>query len=144
MEHDELTRVLTAHAAWLQGDPDGKRADLSRANLGGVNLGEADLGGANLREANLGGAYLGGVYLYAARGIIRVGPLGSRGDELYAVAWEDGPRVKTGCFWGTAEEFLTAVGETHGDNKHARAYRAAAELIRVWAAAEEVRDAPAG
>ena len=37
-------------------------------------------------------------------------------------------KVKCGCFTGTVAEFLEKVEETHGDNKHAKAYRLAAEL----------------
>ncbi len=32
--------------------------------------------------------------------------------------------VATGCFFGTKKEFLKKVKETHGDNKHAKKYRA--------------------
>jgi hypothetical protein len=108
-------------------------ADLSGADLSGAYLRGAYLSGADLSGADLRGAYLRGADLGKAVGVLRLGPLGSRGDDLYAVQWEDGPRVKAGCFWGTLPEFLAAVEETHGDNEYGRAYRAAAELIRVWA-----------
>jgi predicted RNA-binding Zn-ribbon protein involved in translation (DUF1610 family) len=37
----------------------------------------------------------------------------------------------SGCFTGTLDDFLAKVTETHGDNKHAAAYRLAAELAKV-------------
>ena len=45
--------ILDKHAAWLRGEPEGVKADLTGANLTG-----ADLSGANLFEANLSGAHL--------------------------------------------------------------------------------------
>lgn len=69
----KLKIVLAKHAAWLNGEDGGKRADLSGANLrdtelSGVNLRNAnlrdtDLWGANLRDVNLSGADLWGANL---------------------------------------------------------------------------------
>lgn len=39
--------------------------------------------------------------------------------------------VKCGCFTGTIDDFLEAVNETHGENKHAKVYKLACELARV-------------
>jgi hypothetical protein len=50
---DELEVFLRKHKLWLDGDPDGVRADLR-----GANLSEADLSEANLSEADLRGADL--------------------------------------------------------------------------------------
>ncbi len=55
--------ILDKHAAWLRGEPEGVKADLTGANLTGAdltgaNLTGADLSGANLFEANLSGAHL--------------------------------------------------------------------------------------
>lgn len=66
MENEELKKILEQHKLWLDGDPDGKRANLYGANLRGANLCGADLCGANLREANLCGANLCGADLYGA------------------------------------------------------------------------------
>jgi len=81
MTKQELNKVLELHKLWLQGDPKGKRANLSgayltgaylsEANLYGANLSEANLSEANLSEANLSEAYLyganlSGAYLYGA------------------------------------------------------------------------------
>ena len=77
----ELKDILEKHFLWLEGDPNGERADLSEANLSGVNLCRvdlhmanlygADLSMANLSMANLSGtnirgANLRGTYLYGA------------------------------------------------------------------------------
>ena len=63
-----LKEALDAHAAWVRGEPEGKRAnlrdaDLRRANLSGANLSGANLRGANLRGANLRDADLSGADL---------------------------------------------------------------------------------
>ena len=51
-----------------------------------------------------------------------ISPLGSRNSALTIVKGQD--FVATGCFFGTKKEFLKKVKETHGDNKHAKMYRA--------------------
>ena len=105
-------------------------ADLSEANLRGADLSWADLSGANLYMANLRGANL-----CMAKGILAIGPGGSRGDMLYAVAHDDGPRIMAGCFWGTVAEFRDKANETHGDNEHAAYYEACIAMIEAWYAA---------
>ena len=107
-------------------------ADLSGADLSEANLDWADLHGANLYGANLRGANLRGAHLYGARGILAIGPGGSRVDMLYAVAHDDGPRIGTGCFWGTVAEFRQSVNETHGENKHGAYYTACIAMIEAW------------
>jgi hypothetical protein len=62
----ELKPILGAHAAWLRGEPDGKRADLTWANLAGASLTEANLAGASLTGANLAWANLTGANLAGA------------------------------------------------------------------------------
>ena len=71
MNQKELNKVLEDHEKWLNGESDGKKADLRGANLRGANLREADLReadltGANLREADLTGANLTGANLTGA------------------------------------------------------------------------------
>src|ERR1051326_1365895 len=76
MTPEKIKEVLTAHAAWLRGDANGiradlsganlRRADLSGANLRRANLSRADLSGANLSGANLSGANLSGADLSEA------------------------------------------------------------------------------
>ena len=54
----ELKKILEKHQKWLEGKPDGERANLEYANLEDANLEDADLRGANLRGANLEDANL--------------------------------------------------------------------------------------
>ena len=61
-----LTKILASHAAYLRGEPDGQRANLSDANLSGANLRGADLSGAELSGAYLSGANLSGANLRGA------------------------------------------------------------------------------
>lgn len=86
-----------------------------------IDLRGADLTGADLREA---------------KGILAIGPIGSRGAMLYAVDWGDHVRCYTGCFPqsgdGRLDEFAAAVDKTHGDNRYGQEYRAAIEMIRAW------------
>ena len=39
--------------------------------------------------------------------------------------------VACGCFRGNVDEFVEKVKKTHGDNKYAKAYFAAAELAKM-------------
>ena len=113
------------------------------ANLRGAYLGSADLRGANLRGADLRGAYLSSADLSSAdlcganlddtkikgtNAIIQIGPIGSRADMMLVFNTDDGLRVSTGCFYGSADDFLVRVMETHGTNQHATNYRNALEL----------------
>ena len=121
-------------------------ADLSRAYLGDAYLGGADLGGANLSGANLGGANLSGANLSRAdlngakitdslvlqqNGVFQITPIGSRNATLVAFNTDKGIFVKTGCFFGTADEFSAACDKTHGATKYAKEYAAAVELIKI-------------
>ena len=115
-------------------------ADLDGANLDGANLRGAylrgaylrgaNLDGADLRGANLRGAYLDGAgKLIGDRPIIQISPIGSRSDFLTAYITDNGIFLKTGCFFGTVENFKSAIKNTHGDNIHAEEYTAALTLI---------------
>jgi len=53
-----LLRVIAAHHAWLKGEAEGQRANLSRSNLAGLNLHDANLSNAEMREADLSGCDL--------------------------------------------------------------------------------------
>ena len=107
-------------------------ANLTRANLTRANLYGASLYGANLDGANLDGANLDGASLAK---ILNIGPIGSR--NAYLIAWlmEDGARrYSTGCQVQIEEgAFLARVQKIHGDNAHAKAYRAAVEFARALA-----------
>lgn len=122
--------ILQRHAAWLADEAGGKKADLRDANLRGANLYDA-----NLRDANLRGANLSGTNLCNTKNILAVGPIGSRLDITYAVKYRDRIMIKCGCFWGDLEQWQAQCRATHGDNSHAAAYAAAANFIKVYAAA---------
>ena len=51
--------------------------------------------------------------------------IGSRSDTLYGVLVGSEPHLVTGCFFGTADDFLSAVSETHRTNVHAEDYKSA-------------------
>ena len=61
------------------------------------------------------------------RDFVVIGPLGSR--DAYLTWTRSDNCIATGCFRGTAAQFLVAVAATHGDNERARAYRAAAAFL---------------
>ncbi len=68
MTADEIREVIEAHRRWLQGEPDGRRADLAGADLRGANLRDvnlrgADIRGADIRDVNLRGADIRGANL---------------------------------------------------------------------------------
>ena len=64
--------------------------------------------------------------------ILCIAPIGSRNDTTtFFKAKDNKIGVKCGCFTGTIDDFLKAVNETHGENKHAKAYKLACELARV-------------
>jgi hypothetical protein len=109
-------------------------ANLDGANLAGANLARAYLAGANLDGANLDGANLDGANLAGAkligeRPIFQLGPIGSESRYFVAYITDKGLRLKAGCFFGTLAEFEAKLSETHGDNVHAKEYRAALAMI---------------
>ena len=61
-----------------------------------------------------------------------VGPLGRRGDftTFFRTKYLT-IGVKCGCFKGNIDQFFDAVEKTHGNNKHARAYKAAIALAKL-------------
>jgi hypothetical protein len=122
---DVEKRILKRHVEWLLDEDDEGQANLSGANLSGANLSGANLSWANLSWANLSWA----------KGIVSVGPIGSRGGMTYAVRHADCVMIQCGCCWGTLEVWEAQCRETHGDSAHGRAYAAAATFIRAHAAA---------
>ena len=125
-------------------------ASLRGASLRGANMGVAYMGGAYLDGACLDGACLDGAYLDGAnlddkkligkRPILMIGPIGSRSDYFTAYMTDAGVYLRTGCFFGSVEDFAEKCIKTHGDNEHAQEYAAALELVachaRLWAAKE--------
>lgn len=107
------------------------RADLSGADLSGANLSRADLSGAGLSYADLPGASLAnGEKLVGARPIFQIGPIGSRCAYFTAYITDKGLRFDAGCQRQiTREVFEQRLGDEHGDNEHAKEYRAALALI---------------
>jgi len=59
-----------------------------------------------------------------------IGPIGSRESFTTFYRTENGISVSCGCFCGTLDEFAAKVDETHGDNKHGKAYKAAIEFVK--------------
>ena len=72
-------------------------ADFSRANFS-----RADFSLANFSLANFSGASFYGANFFGVEGILHVGPVD--GWDMYAVRWDDGPRIKAGCRWFTVSE----------------------------------------
>ena len=66
LDKGELEEILQKHKDWLDGKPDGEKADLSYVNLSGANLSDAVLYGADLAGADLTGANLRRANLYGA------------------------------------------------------------------------------
>ena len=129
------------------------RADLSDANLSGANLIGADLSGADLSGADLSGADLSGANLSGAylknkeklvgkRPIFQIGPIGSRCAYFVAYVTDKGLRFDAGCQHQiTREVFEERLNELHGENDHAKEYRAALALIdahaEIWTPKED-------
>ncbi|ARP90292.1 hypothetical protein CAL14_08340 [Bordetella genomosp. 9] len=122
-------RGANLDGAYLRG------ANLGGTNLDGAYLRGANLGGAYLDGANLDGAYLRGAYLrddlllIGDRPVLTIGPIGSVGRTIFAWVTDKGLRIEAGCFFGTRDEFVAILADTHGGNEHAREYTAALALI---------------
>ena len=97
----------------------------------GAYLSGADLSDACLRDAVL----RDGARLIGARPVVQVGPIGSRSDWLVAYLTDGSIRIDAGCQRQiTRAEFETRLANTHGDDQHAREYRAALAYIDAHAA----------
>ena len=123
-------------------------ADLSGADLIGADLSGADLSGADLSGANLIGADLIGAYLknkeklVGKRPVFQIGPIGSRCAYFVAYVTDKGLRFDAGRQRQINREvFEDRLAELHGENDHAKEYRAALALIdahaEIWAPKEE-------
>ena len=105
-------------------------ASLDGARLDGAILNGARLDGASLVGASLVGASLvGGERLTGARPILQIGPIGSRSDYLIAYNTHKGIRLRTGCFFGSVDQFRVKIEQTHNKTQHAADYEAALEFI---------------
>ena len=73
----------------------------------------------------------GNAGVYVGNQVLVIGAIGSRGGFTTFYRDKDNEiTVKCGCFAGKIEEFLRKVSQTHGNNRHAMVYRAAAELAK--------------
>ena len=115
------------------------RLTLEVAIKSGTNLSGAYLSGTNLSGAHLSGAYIKNAEkLVGSRPILQIGPIGSRCEYLVAYITDKGLRFDAGCQCQiTREVFENRLTEQHGENEHAKEYRAALALIdahaEIWA-----------
>lgn len=109
-------------------------------SFGNVEAGE--LGGWVEKEENLdhsGDAWISGdarvsgnARVYGNEKWMVFGPAGSRNDFTTFFACADGSiGVKCGCFYGNLDDFAKKVQATHGDNDHAKIYKAAIEVAKL-------------
>lgn len=74
----------------------------------------------------------GDAEIYRTTHVLVLGPIGSRNDFTTFFRDKDNEiKVKCGCFLGKIDEFLEKVQQTHGNSKHALAYRAAVEVAKL-------------
>ena len=78
------------------------RADFSLANFYGADFSRADFSLANFYGADFSLAHFPGANFFGVEGILHAGPVD--GCDMYAVRWDDGPRIKAGCRWFTVSE----------------------------------------
>ena len=80
-----------------------------------------------------GNAWVSGdAWVFRMSHYLTVGPLGSRNDfTTFFRTKHLTIGVKCGCFKGDIDQFFEAVEKTHGNNKHARAYKAAIALAKL-------------
>ena len=105
-------------------------SNLRGSNLSGSNLRDSDLSGSNLRGSDLSD----GLKLIGNRPVFQIGPIGSRQDFFTAYITNNGLRFDAGCQRQiTRDQFEQRLADTHGDNEHAREYRAALALIDLHA-----------
>ena len=96
-----------------------------------------------MNGANLSGAYLkNNENLVGRRPVFQIGPIGSRCAYFIAYVTDQGLRFDAGCQRQiTREVFEDRLYELHGENEHAKEYRAALALIdahaEIWAPKED-------
>ena len=73
----------------------------------------------------------GNAKVCAASHVLVIGAIGSRDDFTTFYRDKDGGiTVNCGCFNGKIDKFIEQVRRTHGDNRHALVYLAAAEFAK--------------
>ena len=71
----------------------------------------------------------GDAHVWKSEHVLVIGAIGSRDDFTTFMRNKRGEiKVRCGCFFGTVDEFLAKVKQTHGDSKYAVVYRAAVTL----------------
>jgi hypothetical protein len=100
------------------------------------NIEAGDLGGFVESESNLdhsGNCWISGSAQISSQSHwMCVGLIGSRdGFTTFFRTKDENIGVSCGCFNGSLPEFLAKVEKTHGDSKHAKAYRKVAEMAEL-------------
>ena len=123
--------ILFSHEA----EDNSTKLTLEAAASAGANLYGANLYGANLDGANLYGAKIkDDCTLVGQRPIFQIGPIGSRCAYFVAYITDKGLRFDAGCQRQiTREVFEERLQDSHGDNLHAKEYKAALALIDIHA-----------
>lgn len=103
MTTEQLKRVLELHDKWVKGEEVGVRADLSEANLSGANL-------------------------RWAKNITSFGPMPTSGRMVYAVRYDIGWMVQSGCFWVDLDKLESRVKSSH----NCPVYLGVIELLRKY------------
>lgn len=112
---------------------------LVEIDLGWAIINPGDLGGWLEKESNLshhGKAWVcgnaevcGDAYLFRAEHLLVMGAMGSRNAFTTFFRNKAGEiKVRCGCFYGTVDDFLAKVEQTHDTSKHAVVYRAAVRV----------------
>ena len=62
---------------------------------------------------------------------IRINNIGSRMDGCIIFNLKDGIFIRSGCWFGTVEDFIEKVRETHKGNKYEKQYLLAVKLAKL-------------
>lgn len=140
-----LARFFGTHASY---------ADFSGSDLSDASFASAILRDTDLSETNITGTYFGyadlqhtrftdawfftdkqqteKATLIGDRPILLISPIGSRSDCLQIFTTDRGIYLKTGCFFGTIDDFREQLNKRHGDiGQHTAEYTAAMVLARL-------------
>lgn len=101
--------------------------DFSFTDFNGFNCSNCSFDSANLEFTTWNAGYSGNLATCSfrnVRGAVAFSKVGSREDTLLVVRFGNMLMYKTGCFWGTKEDFEERIRETHGRfNGYAAEYR---------------------
>ena len=128
MGKGKLDEILKKHAAWLNNEDGGERANLRGADLSGADLSSADLSSADLSGADLRGADLDDH-------IVCLDRIGSAKRRTTYNATKD--IVWCGCFTGTFDEWVEKIRKTYPDENdvYRKEYEAAIAYFKAVAEA---------